>query len=105
MTAQAPRWTSESVPCGPHGTSKKKEGKYSFHATVFGAVAAGRAPPASVFRTSPAEGGMNQGFFYRRLVRPLLDLLRQGATPEKLALSVALGAMLGVFPMLGATTT
>jgi uncharacterized protein (DUF2062 family) len=38
-------------------------------------------------------------------VRPLLDLLRQGATPEKLALSVTLGVMLGVFPVLGATTT
>jgi uncharacterized protein (DUF2062 family) len=48
---------------------------------------------------------MNEGFFHRRLVRPLLHLLRQGATPEKLALSVALGIILGVFPMLGATTT
>jgi len=47
---------------------------------------------------------MSEGFFHRRLTRLLLDLLRQGATPEKLALSVALGVMLGVFPMLGATT-
>jgi uncharacterized protein (DUF2062 family) len=48
---------------------------------------------------------MNEGFFHRRLVRPLLDLLRRGATPEKLALSVALGVVLGIVPMLGATTT
>jgi len=48
---------------------------------------------------------MKDGFFYRRLVRPLLDLLRQGVTPEKIALSVALGAALGVFPALGWTTT
>ncbi len=47
---------------------------------------------------------MKDGFFYRRLVRPLLDLLRQGVTPEKIALSVALGAALGVFPALGWTT-
>lgn len=47
---------------------------------------------------------MKDGFFYRKLVRPLLDLLRQGVTPEKIALSVALGAALGVFPALGWTT-
>jgi uncharacterized protein (DUF2062 family) len=48
---------------------------------------------------------MGRGFFYRRLVRPILDLLRQGVTPEKIALSVALGAALGVFPALGWSTT
>ena len=46
-----------------------------------------------------------QGFFYRRLVQPVLDLLRQGVTPEKIALSVALGAALGVLPALGWSTT
>jgi len=48
---------------------------------------------------------MREGFFRRRLVRPLLDLLRQGVTPEKIALSVALGAALGLFPALGCSTT
>ena len=47
---------------------------------------------------------MNDGLLFRKLVRPLLDLLRQGVTPEKIALSVALGAALGVFPALGWTT-
>src|SRR5580692_9953689 len=47
---------------------------------------------------------MNQGFLYRRLFRPVLDLLKQGVTPEKLALSLALGAVLGIFPALGWTT-
>ncbi|HEV1994295.1 MAG TPA: DUF2062 domain-containing protein [Candidatus Acidoferrum sp.] len=47
---------------------------------------------------------MEEGFFKRRLVRPILDLLRQGVTPEKIALSVALGAALGVFPAFGCTT-
>src|SRR5271155_6084176 len=47
---------------------------------------------------------MKEGFVYRRLVRPVLDLLRQGVTPEKIALSVALGVALGVFPVLGSTT-
>lgn len=35
---------------------------------------------------------------------PLLAQLRQGITPEQLALTLALGAVLGVFPILGATT-
>jgi len=47
---------------------------------------------------------MSEGFFHRKLVRPLLELLRQGVTPEKVALSVALGVTLGVFPLLGSTT-
>src|SRR5271170_1307288 len=50
------------------------------------------------------KDGMKVGFFYRRIARPILDLLRQGVTPEKLALSLALGAAIGVFPALGTTT-
>src|ERR1700730_11684961 len=47
---------------------------------------------------------MKEDLFHRRLVRPILDLLRQGVTPEKIALSLALGIALGVFPLLGSTT-
>lgn len=47
---------------------------------------------------------MKENVFYRKLVTPLLDLLRQGVSPEKIALSVALGVALGVFPALGWTT-
>lgn len=38
------------------------------------------------------------------LPRRIIDLLRQGVTPEKLALSLALGVVLGLFPVLGTTT-
>jgi uncharacterized protein (DUF2062 family) len=48
---------------------------------------------------------MKESFIYRRLIRPILDLLRQGVTPEKLALSLALGLVLSVFPAVGWTTT
>jgi uncharacterized protein (DUF2062 family) len=41
---------------------------------------------------------------YRKIVLPIVDLLRQGITPEKIALSIALGAVLGIFPVLGSTT-
>jgi uncharacterized protein (DUF2062 family) len=47
---------------------------------------------------------MKEGFFYRRLVRPILELLKQGVTPEKIALSIALGAAIGVLPALGWST-
>jgi uncharacterized protein (DUF2062 family) len=48
---------------------------------------------------------MNEGFLQRRVVLPIIDLLKQGVTPEKMALSLALGAALGVFPALGWTTS
>jgi len=47
---------------------------------------------------------MKQSFCYRKLVLPIIDLLRQGITPEKIALSLAFGIGLGVFPVLGSTT-
>lgn len=47
---------------------------------------------------------MKQSFFYKRIGRPVLELLRQGVTPEKLAFSIALGVTLGVFPVIGTTT-
>jgi uncharacterized protein (DUF2062 family) len=45
-----------------------------------------------------------KNWFWRKIVLPLLALLRQGITPEKLALSIAFGFVLGVFPALGTTT-
>lgn len=43
-------------------------------------------------------------YFRRRVLDPVLDLLRQEAKPEKIALSIAWGAVLGIFPVLGITT-
>jgi uncharacterized protein (DUF2062 family) len=57
------------------------------------------------FCAAPAAGRLTNGFFSRRLFRPLLELLRQGATPERLALSIALGAVLGVLPAIGWSST
>jgi len=50
------------------------------------------------------DGRRKDGFFRRRIARPIVELLRQGVTPEKMALSLALGVALGVFPVLGTTT-
>ena len=46
---------------------------------------------------------MKHGFF-RRIVAPIVALLTQGITPEKIALSLAFGIVLGIFPVLGSTT-
>jgi uncharacterized protein (DUF2062 family) len=40
----------------------------------------------------------------RWVVRPVTGLLRRGAEPEKLAWSLALGAVVGVNPLIGSTT-
>jgi uncharacterized protein (DUF2062 family) len=47
---------------------------------------------------------MRIGFWRRRIVVPILDLLRKGITPEKIALSIALGITLGITPVLGSTS-
>jgi len=39
-----------------------------------------------------------------RIIQPFLNLLRQGITPEKVALTIALGLALGVTPVIGSTT-
>ncbi|GAC1620129.1 MAG: hypothetical protein NVS9B10_01520 [Nevskia sp.] len=52
-------------------------------------------PPAAA-----AAGSFRQ----RRIVAPIVAQFRQGITPEKIALTIALGAVLAVFPILGSTT-
>ncbi|MDE2091386.1 MAG: DUF2062 domain-containing protein [Gammaproteobacteria bacterium] len=39
-----------------------------------------------------------------KLMRLILELLRQGITPHKIALCIALGVVLGVTPVIGSTT-
>lgn len=44
------------------------------------------------------------GFWQRRVRAPLLALLTQGATPEKLASAIAWGFVCSLFPFFGCTT-
>ena len=46
---------------------------------------------------------MKSKFLERRVLDPIINLLHQGITPEKIALSLAFGICLGVFPVLGTT--
>jgi uncharacterized protein (DUF2062 family) len=43
-------------------------------------------------------------FLQRRLIAPLLALMRQGVTSEKLALSLSLGTAIGLIPIVGVST-
>ncbi|MGA0085184.1 MAG: DUF2062 domain-containing protein [Steroidobacteraceae bacterium] len=45
-----------------------------------------------------------KNFFQTRLLAPLLSLLKQGLSPRELALCIALGAGIGLFPVLGVST-
>ncbi|WP_254063939.1 DUF2062 domain-containing protein [Granulicella sp. S190] len=62
----------------------------------------------------PSESNLNVGseapapahhsWLYRRVALPILALLRMGASPEKLAWSLAVGLLIGINPILGSTT-
>jgi uncharacterized protein (DUF2062 family) len=43
-------------------------------------------------------------WIYRKLFHPFVVLLKQGVSPEKIALTIALGVSLGVTPVIGSTT-
>jgi uncharacterized protein (DUF2062 family) len=47
---------------------------------------------------------MSSSFWNRRVVTPIATQLKQGVTPEKIALTLALGFALSIFPILGSTT-
>ena len=48
--------------------------------------------------------GITVSFFRRRIINPVSNLLKQGMTPHKLAVTVALGTVVGVVPAIGVTT-
>lgn len=50
------------------------------------------------------DPGMGGSFWSRRVSGPIRGLLRQGLTPEGIALALAFGLAAGVFPVLGTTT-
>jgi uncharacterized protein (DUF2062 family) len=45
-----------------------------------------------------------RSWWQRRVVAPIVAQLKQGITPEKIALTIALGILVGIFPILGLTT-
>ncbi|MBC5991534.1 DUF2062 domain-containing protein [Pontibacter cellulosilyticus] len=48
--------------------------------------------------------GITVSFLKRRIIQPVANLLKQGMTPHKLAVTVAMGTVVGVVPAIGITT-
>jgi len=59
-------------------------------------------PSASKIPDPPEAPARN--FWQRRVRDPILAQLKQGVTPDKIALTLALGVACGLFPFLGFTT-
>lgn len=47
---------------------------------------------------------MNMAWFQSKIGKPILKFLGQGISPEKLSLSIAIGAAIGILPIVGVTT-
>jgi uncharacterized protein (DUF2062 family) len=52
----------------------------------------------------PATAAPKRSFWQRRLLDPILAQLTQGITPQKVALTIAVGSACALFPILGTTT-
>lgn len=51
-----------------------------------------------------AAPATDRSFWQRRIIGPVVDQLTLGVTPERLALTLAIGTTTALFPLLGATT-
>jgi len=51
-----------------------------------------------------ADSSAKPAWWRRRLLEPVLAQLRNGISPDKIAFTIAMGAMLGIFPVIGTTT-
>jgi uncharacterized protein (DUF2062 family) len=54
--------------------------------------------------STPATAAALRGFWQRRVIGLIVAQLRQGITADQIALTVALGCVLALFPILGSTT-
>jgi uncharacterized protein (DUF2062 family) len=45
-----------------------------------------------------------KSWIYRKLIQPFVELLKQGVSAEKIALTIAIGISIGVIPVIGSTT-
>jgi uncharacterized protein (DUF2062 family) len=54
--------------------------------------------------TQTSDNPAHHTLVYRKIILPLLALLRMGTTPEKLAWSLAIGVAAGINPLPGSTT-
>ncbi len=53
----------------------------------------------------PGPIAAKRGFWRRWVLDPVVRQLTQGVSPDKIALSIAVGSVVAIFPILGTTTT
>jgi uncharacterized protein (DUF2062 family) len=62
-------------------------------------------PSSDISTPAPAEtAAPPRNLFQRVIVDPIVAQLTQGLTPEKIALTIAVGSSIAMFPLLGTTT-
>ena len=59
---------------------------------------------ANSIGTHQGQSPLHHNWAYRRVALPVFALLRMGASPRKLAWSIAVGLLIGINPILGSTT-
>lgn len=59
---------------------------------------------ANPLSAGPAAAVSPRTFWQRRVIDPIVAQLTQGITPEKIALTIAIGSGCALFPILGTTT-
>ena len=64
-------------------------------------------PPTAIPDSTPQppEAPQRRGFWQHWVADPIVRQLTQGVTPRKIALTLAVGSALALFPILGTTTT
>jgi uncharacterized protein (DUF2062 family) len=55
-------------------------------------------------KTQLCQPPLHHNWLYRRVALPIFALLRMGASPQKLAWSIAVGLLIGINPIIGSTT-
>jgi hypothetical protein len=46
---------------------------------------------------------MPRQFYRKRIITPILGLLRQGTSPKKIAMRITIGIIMDLFPIIGIT--
>jgi uncharacterized protein (DUF2062 family) len=60
--------------------------------------------PSNLNGPSQSDTPVHHNWIYRRIALPVFALLRMGASPQKLAWSIAAGLLIGINPIIGSTT-
>jgi uncharacterized protein (DUF2062 family) len=60
--------------------------------------------PSPLIASGQVSAPPGRGLFQTRVVLPVINLLRVGASPQRLAWSLAVGAVIGINPIVGSTT-